>query len=117
MLFEQENGDEDGDDADNCKQVRLQASHASTAASTRSTATVINELSLDDAIANLEETRKVADAMSKIQSNYHEAQQRMNSIDVTQLEVFVTVQTLNTCYNIVKGLLLEHDPEFDTENM
>ena len=41
----------------------------------------------------------------------------MNSIDVTQLEVFVTAQTLNACYNVIKGWLLEHDPEFDMENM
>lgn len=27
------------------------------------------------------------------------------------------MQTLNTCYCIVKGLLLEHDPDFDAENM
>ena len=75
MLFDHEDGgdqDDGEDDENNCKQVRL-SSYVSTTASTKSSTAMFNELGLEDAIAQLDETRKVAEAMSKIQSNYYEA--------------------------------------------
>lgn len=93
--------DEEADATETSKTLRLKTSYMSSAASTRSTATLPNELGLEEAIANVDETRNVVDIMSQIQGNYHDAQQRMNSVDVSQLEVFVTAQTLNVCYNIV----------------
>jgi hypothetical protein len=119
MAFRKAHRLSDGEDEgrDTSKLILSKVSYLSSAASTQSTAPLSSELGLEEAISSMDETRNVVATMSKIQSNYHEAQQRMNSIDVTQLEVFVTAQTLHVCFNTVKGYLMEHDPDFEGEAM
>lgn len=103
------------DDED--KAMRPKASSRSSAASTESTSALYSDMGLEDAIASMDETRNVVDTMSKVQTNFYEAQQRMNAIDVTQLEVHVTIRTLVACYNTVRSHMIEHDAGFDTDSM